>query len=533
MNNTRTFLCIAVAVLVLLSGCSASSPTMTSSTSQATESLPGGQTSVGAATPDYWPTSGWRSTTPEEQGMDSGMLAQMVEALQGGQLDLNSLLIARNGYLVTELYVAPYSATQADYIYSVTKSVIDMLVGIAIEKGFIKDVNQPLFSLLSDQGVKNMDDRKTAITLENLLTQTSGLECADYGVADTPMEASSNWVQFMLDQPMDAQPGTKFNYCTSATHLVSAILSSATGMSAREFANEYLFDPLGVGPITENYWASDPQGVSIGGYGLTLTPTEMTKLGYLFLNKGQWDGQTVIPANWVETSTTSHTDQGDKKEYGYLWWVDPQGKWYAALGRAGHHVFVYPAENLVVTFTATLPFTNDQDLTPLEALLDQYILPSIKSEQSLPANPDGQAQLEAGIQSLTNPTPTAPQPLPAIASEISGKSYILAENPTGWTNLIFTFHEGANEAQVTINGARQAPVGLDSIYRIFAVDDKIFPEALRGSWVSQDTFEVEDIKLGQLSEIFLRIHFSGNTIQASVQDIYSGNQFEFNGALNP
>jgi CubicO group peptidase (beta-lactamase class C family) len=527
MNNSRSTLCIALAMLILFTGCTASTPTT------ATQAPPsGGSSTTAIPAPVYWPTSGWRTSLPEEQGMDSGILAQMVESLQGGILDLNSLLVVRNGYLVTELYLAPYSAAQADYVYSVTKSVIDMLVGIAIEKGYIKDVNQSLFSLLSDQGVKNLDEQKKAITLENLLTQTSGLKCADFGASDTVMETSDNWVQFMLDQPMEAQPGTKFNYCTSATHLVSAILSKATGMSAREFANEYLFKPLGIGPVTESYWASDPQGVSIGGYGLTLTPPDMAKLGYLFLNHGQWEGQTIVPANWVDASTSSQSDRGDKKEYGYLWWVDPQGKWYAALGRAGHHIFVYPAENLVVTFTATLPFTNDQDLTPLQALLDQYILPSIKSDQALPPSTESQALLAAGIQSLSNPTPTVPPPLPAIAAEISGKSYTLEENPTGWTSLIFNFQEGASEALVTINGSRQVPVGLDNIYRIFDVDDKIFPESLRGSWLSPDTFEVEDIKLGQLSEITLQVQFSGNTIHVLVRENYSDSQFEFNGTLN-
>jgi CubicO group peptidase (beta-lactamase class C family) len=532
MNKTQIALYISLASLMLLAGCkpSTASPAIETPTTAITSPT---QAAVAVPSPAYWPTGGWRSTTPEEQGMDSGVLAQMVESLQQGKIALNSLLIIRNGYLVTEVYIAPYTATQTDYIFSVTKSVIGALVGIAIDKGNIKGVDQPLFELLSDQGVKNLDEQKKAITLENLLTQTSGLKCPDNpGPGETSMEASENWVQFMLDQPMEAPPGSKFNYCTGTTHLISAILSNSTGMSAREFANEYLFKPLGIGPITEAYWGSDPQGVTIGGYGLTLTPSDMAKLGTLFLNKGQWEGNSIVPADWVKASTASHSDLGDKKEYGYLWWIDPQGSWYAALGRSGHHVFVYPAENLVVAFTATLPFTNDQDLIPLQNLLNQYILPSIKSDQALPANTESQAQLENGIQALTEPTPTALQPLPAIAADISGKSYTLEENPTGWTSLIFSFDDGANEAQVTISGVRQAPVGLDSIYRIYAVDDKIFPEALRGSWLSQDTFEIEDIKLGLVSDITLQVKFSGETIHVSVMENLSGAQVEFGGSLN-
>ena len=142
--------------------------------------------------PTYWPTTGWRSAAPEEQGMDSEKLAQMVEHIQQEKLDLHSLLIVRNGYLVSELYAYPYSAGQAHWIMSVTKSVIDALVGIAIQKGYIKDVHQPLFSLLPDQGVANLDEKKKAITLEDFLTMTSGLDCHENPAPGEPfMQASA------------------------------------------------------------------------------------------------------------------------------------------------------------------------------------------------------------------------------------------------------------------------------------------------------------------------------------------------------
>lgn len=508
----RNKVCIVIIIIVLLAGCAPITPTQ----------IP----------LEYWPTDGWRSAAPEEQGMDSEKLAQMVEELKQGNLDLNSLLIVRNGYLVTELYISPYTAGQADFVYSVTKSVIGTLVGIAIQKGYIKDVQQPLFSLLSDQGVKNLDEEKKSITLENLLTQTSGLKCADIPAPDeTVMEASDNWVQFMLDQPMVSQPGTKFNYCTSATHLVSAVLQKVIGMSAREFANQNLFLPLGIGPITKDRWPSDPQGVTIGGYGLVLNPAEMAKLGYLFLHHGEWDGVAIVPADWVAASTTSHASQEDKKDYGYLWWVDNLGQWYAALGRSGHHIFVYPDKNLVVVFTASLPFMNDADLIPLQALLDKYILPSVKSNQALPANPGSTGRLNAGIQSLAVPERMDPQPLPEVAAEISGKTYTLGENPFGWTSMIFSFQDGSSEAKVTVNGARQMTIGLDNLYRIYAVENPLFPDAVRGRWENPDTLVVEDIKLGQLENTTLRVHFSGDIIDIALQEKYSGSQYELQGSL--
>jgi CubicO group peptidase (beta-lactamase class C family) len=484
--------------------------------------------------PAYWPTNGWLSTAPEEQGMDSEKLAQMAELIQQEKLDLHSLLIVRNGYLVSELYAYPYSAGQVHFVASVTKSVIGALVGIAIQQGYIKDIHQPLFTLLPDQGVANLDERKKAITLEDLLTMTSGLDCRENPAPGEPfMQASQNWVQFMLDLPMAAQPGTKFNYCTGAIQLVSAILQRATGMSAREFANQNLFAPLGIEPISEARWPSDPQGVTIGGYGLALTPGEMAKLGYLFLNQGQWDGKTIVPAGWVAASTTSHADRGDKKEYGYLWWTDPQGKWYAALGRAGQHIFVYPAENLVVVFAADLPTTiPDADLAPLQELLDQYILPAIKSGRPRPANPTSLARLEAGIQALSQPQRTAPPTLPAIAAEISDKTYTLEDNPFGWHTIVFSFQDKADEATVTIDG-QQLTIGLDNVYRIPGAADSTFPEGLRGYWENQDTFVVRDIRPGQMLEFTYLIQFSGDAIHVTRQEKYSGSQVELEGTLNP
>jgi CubicO group peptidase (beta-lactamase class C family) len=487
--------------------------------------------------PAYWPTDGWRSTAPEEQGMDSEKLAQMVEYIQEEKLDLHSLLIVRNGYLVSEVYVYPYSAGQVHFIASVTKSVIGALVGIAIQRGAIQDVRQPLFSLLPEQGVANFDDQKKAITLEDLLTMTSGLDCHENPApGEASMEASQDWVQFMLDQPMIAQPGTKFNYCTGAIQLLSAVLQKATGMSAREFANQNLFAPLGIGPISEARWSADPQGVTIGGYGLALTPGEMAKLGFLFLNQGQWNGETIVPSEWVAVSTASHANQGDKKEYGYLWWIDPQGKWYAALGRAGQHIFVYPTENLVVVFTADLPYTNDADLIPLQELLDQYILPAVKSSRSLPANPDGLARLKAGIQALTQAPRTAPAPLPAIAAQISGKAYALADNPFGWETIAFNFQDSADQVMVTVNsngGSGQLAVGLGNTYRTVEGGDSTFPQELRGRWDDQDTFIVEDVYPGQMLQYTYSIQFSSDAIHITRQEKYSGNKVELQGTLTP
>ncbi len=504
---------IVLVLIVLLVGCTPPSSTPSLST--------------------YWPTNGWRSAAPEDMGMDSEILAQMVEHIQQEKLDLHSLLIVRNGYLVTELYAYPYSAGQAHWVMSVTKSVMSALVGIAIQKGYIKDVNQTLFSILSDAGVKNLDEKKKAITIEDLLTMTSGLDCHENpGPGDPNVWASDNWVQFMSDLPMVAQPGSQFNYCTAAVQLLSAIISKTSGFDARMFGNLNLFSPLGIAVISDQRWPPDAQGITYGGFGLELTPTEMAKLGYLFLNNGQWDGRAIVPANWVASSTASHANKGDKKEYGYMWWIDPQGKWYAALGLGGQHVFVYPTEKMVIVFTADLPGSNDADLLPLQELLNQYILPSVKSTQPLPGNPKSLARLKTLITTLGQPQVTTPSPLPAVAKSINGKTFTLEDNVLGWKTISVDFLDKSDEVKVTLDGTIQIPIGLDNAYRTMPGPDTTFPSLYRASWESQDTLVVDGVPLGQRFRQTTRVQFSGDTIHITQTEKYSGSKAEAQGKLS-
>ena len=507
MKNVFSNLGIAFILIAILANCTS----------------PGVQTKAA-----YWPTDGWRTTAPEEQGMDSEVLAQMVEHIQTEQLPVHSLLIVRNGYLVSEIYGYPYSANQVHWIASVTKSVTSALVGIAIEQGYIKNVHQPLSSLLPDSNVANLDEAKKAITLENFLTLTTGLDCSDN--RDVPlMLASTNWVDFTLSLPMATKPGTQFNYCTDAVHVLSAILQKATGMSTRELANKTLFAPIGIGPIPEERWPSDPQGVTHGGEGLILTPQEMAKFGYLMLNHGKWDGKTIIPANWVSASTKKHIPKDEKNGYGYLWTISPDGKYYSALGLAGQHIFVFPNKNMVVVFTSDLPLGNNADLIPLEKLLNQYILPAVKSNQPLPANPDAVARFEAGVQAMAQPKPVHAS-LPAIAEEISDKTFTLNDNPFGWQTIVFSFKD--DEATVTTNDAQTLAIGLDNVYRMVPSTDGVFSESTRAYCENENTLIIEDIYIGQMQRIDYRVKFSKNTIDISGLEKYSGIQIELHGSLN-
>ena len=349
----------------------------------------------------YWPTEGWRTSTPEEQGIDSEMLADMLGAIRNERYDIDSVLVVRHGHMVLDAYIHPFGPDQRHTIHSCTKSIVSALIGIAIDKGYIGGADQAVLDILPDRSAANLDANKEAMTLEDVLTMSTGLKCRDsylYGWRGlNEMRASEDWVQFVLDLPMAEEPGIRFEYCNSASFLLSAIIQETTGTSAAAFAEKHLFGPLGISDVV---WPSNPQGINIGWGELRMRPHDMARIGYLYLNAGQWDGKQVVPAGWVEASTRKHVSARTLQNgYGYQWWIHPSGM-YMALGYAGQYIVVVPQKDMVVVFTSDL--SERQFFVPQE-LLDDFILPAAKSSNPLPENPDGVALFESLIKALASP----------------------------------------------------------------------------------------------------------------------------------
>jgi metal-dependent hydrolase (beta-lactamase superfamily II)/CubicO group peptidase (beta-lactamase class C family) len=350
--------------------------------------------------PDYWPTDGWRTSTPEEQGMRSDVLAEALVAIQENNYAIDGVVVVRNGYLVLDAYVHPFARQQKHAIRSCTKSVISALVGIALEQGHIESIDQPVLEFFPKRMAENVDPHKEAMTLEHLLLMASGLECLDsylyawQGLQE--MMDTDDWVQFMLDLPMAEPPGTRFEYCNGASFLLSAILQETTGNNASKFAEEHLFGPLGIVDIE---WPSNPQGISIGYGRLQMRPHDMAKFGYLFLNEGVWDGEQVLPTKWVEESTRNHIDATLEDGYGYHWWVNSPDV-YLALGYGGQFIFIVPEKHLVAVFVSELP---EQQFYVPQDLLFEYIIPAAVSSEPLPEDPESSALLESLVQDLASP----------------------------------------------------------------------------------------------------------------------------------
>jgi len=342
----------------------------------------------------YWPSHGWRTASPESQGMDVDVLAKMVDTIWEKEIGINGVLVIRNGYIVLEANGYAYDSDDKRNTYSCTKSIISALVGIAIDKGYIKDLRRPVLDFFPNRDAKHLNADKKAMTLENLLTMTAGLECRDsylYRWRDlNRMTHYRDWVQFMIDLPMAEAPGTRFEYCNGASFLLSAILQEQTGMTALSFAEKHLFEPLRISDVR---WQSNPQGITIGWGRIDMRPRDMAKIGHLYLNNGIWDRKRIISSQWIKRSTRKHIAATLLPGYGYQWWISGGGM-YAAVGHEGQFIMVAPEKNIVAVFTSSL--TPKDFYTPL-GLWAAYIMPAIQSPTPLPGNPDGEKALRSKI----------------------------------------------------------------------------------------------------------------------------------------
>jgi CubicO group peptidase (beta-lactamase class C family) len=476
-----------------------------------------------------WPTGGWQTSTPEEQGIDSAKLAEMFEAVASAHYNIDSLLIVRNGYLVAEMYHHPYAALTLHHIFSSTKSFTSTLIGMALARGDISSLDQRVIDFFPDRTVANLDDYKRAMTLENLLTMSGGFDWRG-GMLENPSldewTSQPDWVQAMLDWPVIHEPGTIFTYNSGGSHLLSAIFQQATGQTAEAFAADNLFAPLG---IMDWYWNADPQGVSTGGWGLWLTPREMAKFGYLFLNGGAWDGQQIVPAEWAETATSQHIRAGAQwlsDGYGYQWWVDAKG-YYMALGYGGQYIVVVPERNMVVITTSALPLN---DYFVPEDLLNDYVLPASESSEPLPPNPAGVEALNASIDALANPGEAiTPPPLPDIAATISGQTYRITAGDVGYQTVALAFPDGQNSAILTLDGDSTLEIGLDQVDRFSPADEPGRPAgaliAARGGWKNDTTFVFEYYVVGSAQRYTATLLFEGDTLNVRLVESNSSQYY--------
>ncbi|MCP4542188.1 MAG: serine hydrolase [Chloroflexi bacterium] len=360
-------------VLFLFTGCTSAratavptfSPVPVSPTATlvpaATPSLiftPTSQSTCNPRSTAYWPTEEWQISPLEGQGIDSVTLGQLSEKVG----DDVAFLVVQGGYIVAEHYPPVFHSRYLHHIHSCTKSVTSILVGIAMQEGYIGSVDDAILDYFPEYEFANMDERKEAITLHHILSMSSGLDWGG-GIGGSDVQSlldSPDWTQYTLDRPMAHEPGEVFSYNSGGTQLLSAIIQRETSQTTEAYAREKLFEPIGISDYRWNFIPS-PQSITPGAWGLFLTARDMARIGYLYLNEGCWDREQIVPQDWVRSSASVQiTRAGRNFDYGYQWWVPTQdpNHTYVARGWYGdHYAFIHVISDLdvVIVFAGGEP----------------------------------------------------------------------------------------------------------------------------------------------------------------------------------
>ena len=336
---------------------------------------------------DYWPTKEWKNAESESIGLNPDKLKELEYLIKSQYRNINGIVIVRKGYIVFERYNG-YGPFDTHNVASVTKSFISALIGIAIDKGYIQSVDQKVLVFFPEYVSGPNDFRKRTVTIRHLLTMTAPIASKTIGNRWEPLDRlrrQRDWIKYILDLLGKGQAG-KFQYSTAGVHLLSAIITRATGMCAREFANKHLFIPLGIKEIPDHEmksfqlddvfgknvtgWIKDPQGNTTGGWGLTITPRDMARFGFLYLNEGFWNNKQIISKKWIEESIALNSNN-----YGYQWWLRKEYDLfaYSALGSGGNVICCIPEKDLVVAITSKI-VSKPRDPW---VLFDKYIIPAV------------------------------------------------------------------------------------------------------------------------------------------------------------
>lgn len=292
---------------------------------------------------------------------------------------VQSLIIQKNGKVMDERYRGRIHGDLPVNIKSASKSVLSLLIGIAIDHGYLEGTHQSIGEFFPEYFEKNPDPVKESITIKDLLTMRSGLETTsfrNYG----RWVMSNDWVQFALNQPLADTPGEAMMYSTGTSHLLSVIITKASGMSTLEFGNRYLFRPMG---IRIGGWDRDPQGYYMGGNNMAMSPRDLIKIGELMMNVGTYDGRQLISRNWILESVQIYTESNfNPYDYGYMWWRKQVEGYevFFAWGNGGQYIIILPELEAVISITSTLSTSNSRRYQrEIFQFLGDVMIPVIKN----------------------------------------------------------------------------------------------------------------------------------------------------------
>jgi CubicO group peptidase (beta-lactamase class C family) len=467
----------------------------------------------------HYPDDNWKTSTPEEQGVDSRQILTMLKNIQSSTLDFHSILLIRNGYLITETYWAPYHKNTIHNLKSASKSIMSALAGIALAKHVLTGVHQKVSEFFPEYVSQPL---QRDISLCDLLTMRAGFNWTEDS-GPSPYDLG-NWNRI----PMRDIPGERFEYNTTLVHMMSAILTKASGGSTKNFADSTLFAPLG---IKSYRWTRGDDGLYRGGSDIFLTPRDMAKFGYLFLNKGKWNQRQIVPGEWIKESTSrkvnipADVSYAAGLDYGYWWWIQDKG--YMAWGAGGQYIIVRPDLDMVVVITAN-GFDNINRYGEfMKSFLEENIYSAIRGNSPLRANPSALKELESTILEIENPREMPDRLMPEMAATISNNIYILEPNEKGLKSTALTFDNnascswqyGVGDKKITMRVGVKGNYVLNNTDFSMGVNPDGEEIACKGDWKNDTTFIIEHHIIGDPSKQVFEFRYSKHNVSMHVSTL--------------
>jgi CubicO group peptidase (beta-lactamase class C family) len=415
-------------------------------------------------------------SSPEAQGISSAAILSFIEAADKNVHSMNSIMLLRHGHVVTDGWWAPYHAEAPHSLYSLSKSFTSTAVGLAISEGKLK-LDDEVLKFFPEDVPEGPSNNLKAMRVSDLLRMNTGHQ------TEPPRTLDVSWTKAFLAHPVPFKPGTHFLYNTSATYMQSAIVQKVTGMTVLEYLKPRLFEPLGIERPT---WELSPQGISTGGYGLSVRTRDIASFGQLYLQRGKWAGKQLVPDDWIDAAAARQTSNGSNPQsdwdqgYGYQFWRCRHGA-YRGDGAFGQYCIVLPEQDAVIAITSGV---KDMQFT-LNLIWDK-LLPAM---QSAPLPPDGAARekLEAKLKSLSLPVQEGE------STAVFSKKFVFPANDGHWEWLKLESSGDGSEATVStrINGVEQQFVCGHRVWQNGKFGWEGLPSqpaAASGAWTTKDNF---------------------------------------------
>jgi CubicO group peptidase (beta-lactamase class C family) len=445
---------------------------------------------------------------PEAQGVSSQAIMAFVDEAENKIDSLHSFMLVRHGHVVAEGWWSPFEAESPHALYSLSKSFTSTAVGLAIAEGKLS-IDDEVLKFFPDDAPKEPSKNLQAMRVSDLLRMSTGHQAEVKLKLEAP---DAVWTKKFLAQPVPHKPGTHFLYNTPATYMLSAIVQKATGLTVLEYLRPRLFEPLGIERPT---WGTSPQGISLGGYGLSIRTEDIARFGQLFLQKGKWHGKQLIPESWVEAATARQTANGSNPKsdwdqgYGYQFWRSRHGA-YRGDGAFGQFCIVLPEQDAVIAITSGV-----KDMQSVLNLVWDELLPAMKSA---PLGTDQEAQTKLAHK-LTDLSlrPQEGKGTPETASRVSTKTYVFPANDRKLESIMLLCgdKDGSDILAVQSGGVEQrisCGRGKWNKGRLAYGTFLEQPAAASGAWTANDTFTAKICFYETPFCVTMALKFSGEQV---------------------